>query len=263
MTVLQTKKCSRCLLDKPYDAFRRDRRATGQRPSQGGLGLKSRCTACASAQERAYRTKHRERRRLASAAFNATEKGRASQRAHRVSYRDTIKAKAKAHRQAHPERCRAYEKAYQDKHGAAIRARAREKRATQGDAIRAKARANYAEKREHFKNYRAQHKEAINKTKRAWVLRNQGAVAAIRFKRIAAEHQAMPSWANLAAIKAIYEEAARVTQRTGIRHEVDHIIPIQSPLVCGLHVPANLQILTKAANRQKSNRLHGFISAAA
>jgi hypothetical protein len=168
------------------------------------------------AQEKAYATKHRERRRLASAAYSATDTGRA--------------------------RCRAYD--------------------TQGADIRAKARAYYAKKRGHFMNYRAQHKEAIAKTKRDWVLRNTGTMAAIRFKRIAAERQALPSWADISAIKAIYENAARLTQQTGIRHEVDHVIPIQSPVVCGLHIPANMQILTKAENRAKSNHLHASTSAA-
>lgn len=35
--------------------------------------------------------------------------------------------------------------------------------------------------------------------------------------------------------------------------EVDHIIPLNHPLVCGLHCPANFQYLTREANRKKSN----------
>jgi 5-methylcytosine-specific restriction endonuclease McrA len=36
--------------------------------------------------------------------------------------------------------------------------------------------------------------------------------------------------------------------------EVDHIIPIKHPLVCGLHVPENLQMLTRSVNARKSNK---------
>jgi hypothetical protein len=44
------------------------------------------------------------------------------------------------------------------------------------------------------------------------------------------------------------------TLDTGIKYEVDHIIPIVHEKVCGLHVPANVQILTKKQNRAKASR---------
>ena len=39
-----------------------------------------------------------------------------------------------------------------------------------------------------------------------------------------------------------------------MKHEVDHIIPLIHDLVCGLDVPDNVQILTKAENRRKAAR---------
>jgi 5-methylcytosine-specific restriction endonuclease McrA len=174
----------------------------------------------------------------------------------RIANRDRLLALRRANRLANIAKYLAKERANASSHRVAKNARERARRTTdQGETIRAKDRAYYAANGDHFKKYRAEHKAAITKTKRAWVLSNKGAMRAIRFKRIAAEHQALPVWANLAAIKAIYEEAARLTHVTGIKHEVDHIVPIQSPVVCGLHWEANMQILTKAENRRKSNTL--------
>lgn len=62
---------------------------------------------------------------------------------------------------------------------------------------------------------------------------------------------ATPSWADHDAMELLYIEARGLTATTGIKHEVDHIIPLQGKKVCGLHVPWNLRVITKAANARK------------
>lgn len=65
--------------------------------------------------------------------------------------------------------------------------------------------------------------------------------------------RAWPDWcANHPGFKRIYKECQRRRKR-GELVEVDHIIPINSKTVCGLHVPWNLQIITAKENGQKSN----------
>lgn len=73
-------------------------------------------------------------------------------------------------------------------------------------------------------------------------------------ERRARKNSATPPWVDRAEIKAIYAEARRLTAETGIKHEVDHIHPLKGRLACGLHVPWNLQIITRTENRKKHNR---------
>lgn len=61
------------------------------------------------------------------------------------------------------------------------------------------------------------------------------------------------SWANSEAIKRFYTQAQKMTEETGIEHEVDHIIPLLGKNVSGLHVETNLQVIPKEDNRRKSN----------
>ncbi|MCI3946908.1 HNH endonuclease [Pseudomonas syringae] len=70
-------------------------------------------------------------------------------------------------------------------------------------------------------------------------------------KRRSALKTATPDWADYAAIEAFYVEARRLSVAMGVKHEVDHIIPLQGKNVCGLHVSWNLRVITKTANMSK------------
>lgn len=64
----------------------------------------------------------------------------------------------------------------------------------------------------------------------------------------------IPRWADLEKIRDIYKKCSEKTKISGIKHHVDHIIPLKGKNVCGLHVEYNLQIITASENCKKSNK---------
>jgi hypothetical protein len=71
--------------------------------------------------------------------------------------------------------------------------------------------------------------------------------------RRAARQQRTPPWSDPVAIRAFYDEALSRSYMTGIKHHVDHIVPLRGRLVSGLHVAANLQVITASENMSKKN----------
>lgn len=87
-----------------------------------------------------------------------------------------------------------------------------------------------------------------------WHTKNPTIKNAINAKRRANKIQATPSWCETEEIKELYRQCKLITEQTGIKHHVDHIVPLQSNLVCGLHCLANLQIIPAIENISKNNR---------
>ena len=88
------------------------------------------------------------------------------------------------------------------------------------------ANPEYAEKR------RLQGKE--------WFKYNAGIAKAKRGRRRASKLNATPDWLTAihkAQIAQYYEVATALEMQTGIKHHVDHIIPLKAKIASGLHVP--------------------------
>lgn len=73
-------------------------------------------------------------------------------------------------------------------------------------------------------------------------------------KRRASKLNATSKWADVSKIKQIYCDRINKEILTGKKYEVDHIVPLQSDVVCGFHVEYNLRIISASENRRKSNK---------
>lgn len=89
-------------------------------------------------------------------------------------------------------------------------------------------------------------------------LKNKAAYAEKRSRRRLHKKEATPTWANIDKMREIYEESVEISKRTGVKHSVDHIVPLvgrstssTTPIVCGLHWEGNLQIIPHEQNLKK------------
>ncbi len=108
---------------------------------------------------------------------------------------------------------------------------------------------------------RNENTESYKSYLKQYQLDNPSKFAQITAKRRAAKLQRTPKWLselNLQQIEIFYEAAAALTKELSIRFEVDHIVPLQGKNVSGLHVPWNLQVITKIENLSKSNKSLGY-----
>lgn len=110
------------------------------------------------------------------------------------------------------------------------------------------------ELREYHRKWSALNVETVRAKNKAWKQANPDKRAAQVRGRQARLARAYPSWANKELIGAFYERARELTLLTGIAHHVDHIVPLRSPIVCGLHNEFNLQVLSAIENVKKHNK---------
>lgn len=112
------------------------------------------------------------------------------------------------------------------------------------EAVKARANARPLEER---RSHKYKHKE-----------RNPEYYKALTSVRKRRHRNATPKWLGAEeklAMRKLYLQAMDLTKLTGERYVVDHIVPLLSDEVCGLHVPWNLRVITQEENLRKSNKL--------
>ena len=95
-----------------------------------------------------------------------------------------------------------------------------------------------------------------------WAKNNPEKVNARNMKRVTAKMKATPKWLTKEQkdlISTFYDTAKLCEAVTGEKHQVDHIVPLKSNLVCGFHVPWNLQVLTAKENNKKQNKILEYV----
>lgn len=102
--------------------------------------------------------------------------------------------------------------------------------------------------------YREANRDKARQAALKWQKENPGKANAYNAARYAAKMRATPKWADMDRIERVYVEAERLTKETGVKHEVDHIVPLRSKVVSGLHCEANLRVMPAFDNRSKGNR---------
>ena len=104
-------------------------------------------------------------------------------------------------------------------------------------------------------NYYQENKIVIQKRVKEWRNDNVGWANFLRTNSKQRYKRAMPPWADAEKMKNFYIEAHELSKKTGIKHSVDHIIPIKGKNVSGLHVETNLQVITLTDNIKKYNKV--------
>jgi len=103
------------------------------------------------------------------------------------------------------------------------------------------------------REWRAKNKDKMKSYYEAQCKRNPGYFAAKAARKIKPESNVKCDEYMEFLMEEFYSIANERTKVTGIRHEVDHIIPREHDKVCGLHTPYNLQVITATENSSKSN----------
>jgi hypothetical protein len=97
------------------------------------------------------------------------------------------------------------------------------------------------------KNWRDSNRERLQEYFRTYAKQHPDVLRRINAKSRALKKQAVPLWIDHDLVRDMYQEAEYQQMH------VDHIVPLNSKSVYGLHWEGNLQLLTRDENLRKGN----------
>jgi hypothetical protein len=108
----------------------------------------------------------------------------------------------------------------------------------------------------YYRPYVQKNKQKIKETMSRYQKNNKGKVNSRTAERYSSRMQRTPKWITKDD-RWLMQEAYLLAQlrenTTGVKWQVDHIIPMRGQNVSGLHVPSNLQVITCFENVAKNN----------
>jgi hypothetical protein len=114
---------------------------------------------------------------------------------------------------------------------------------------------NAEERKLRWKEWRKNNLEYDKNRNAEYGKRKPEIIRAKQARRRATCKAQLPSWACIQKIKNVYKYAKQLEIKTGVKMHVDHIYPLKSNYMCGLHVENNLQIILASENCSKGNRI--------
>lgn len=163
----------------------------------------------------------------------------------------------KAYRLANPELDKQKNKEFKARHKQKISEYKKKYREENKERIKQQRKDSYSRNKEKelssSKKYKEENKVRLAELQSIRLKTNPEIGRYYRSMRRAAERTAKPVWANNDKIKEFYILSAKLSELDGIERHVDHIIPLKSKSVCGLHCEQNLQVITKKENLSKLN----------